>query len=219
MCGRFTQHYTWKEMHDQLDVFGTPQNLKPNWNVAPTQSVDVVLQLEAGRSLTQMHWGLLPFWAKDRKIASRMSNARSETVAEKPAFRKAFADRRCVVPASGFYEWKREGKDKQPYYITTADGSILCFAGIYESWTDPETKEDVRSVSILTTEPNALMASIHNRMPVILGGDQIDSWLTDGGKEFLKPCPPEMLNTYPVSDRVNKVANNDASIVEMVERN
>ncbi len=89
MCGRFTQHYTWKELHDQLDVFGTPQNLKPNWNVAPTQSVDVVLQVEAGRSLTQMHWGLLPFWAKGRyrMLASRMINARSETVAKKPAFR------------------------------------------------------------------------------------------------------------------------------------
>ena len=140
MCGRFTQHYTWKEMHDQLDVFGTPQNLKPNWNVAPTQSVDVVLQLEAERSLAQMHWGLLPFWAKDRKIASRMINARSETVAEKPAFRKAFADRRCIVPASGFYEWKREGKDKQPYHIITVDGSIMCFAGIHECWMDPSCR-------------------------------------------------------------------------------
>ena len=121
MCGRFTQHYAWKEMHDQLDVFGTPQNLKPNWNVAPTQSVDVVLQVEAGRSLTQMHWGLLPFWAKGRyrMLASRMINARSESVAEKPVFRKAFADRRCIVPASGFFEWKREGKAK-PSSLTTS---------------------------------------------------------------------------------------------------
>ncbi len=120
------------------------------------------------------------------------------------------------MPASGFFEWKREGKAKQPYHITTADGSILCFAGIHESWTDPETKEDVRSVSILTTEPNALMASIHNRMPVILGGEQIGRWLANGGKDFLKPCLPEMLHTYLVSDRVNKVANNDASNVDAV---
>ncbi len=218
MCGRFTQHYTWQEMHDQLDPFGMPQNLKPNWNVAPTQSIDVVEAGESGLSLTKMHWGLLPFWAKGRyrMLASRMINARSETVAEKSVFRKAFADRRCIVPASGFFEWKREGKAKQPYYVTTADSSIMCFAGIHEHWTEPETKDEIRSVSILTTEPNALLASIHNRMPVILGGEQIDRWLTDGGKEFLKPCLPEMLHTYPVSDQVNKVANNDASNVEAV---
>ncbi len=145
-----------------------------------------------------------------------MINARSETVAEKPSFRKAFADRRCIVPASGFFEWKREGKAKQPYYITSADGSILCFAGIHERWTDPETKDEIRSVSILTTEPNALMASIHNRMPVILAREQINGWLADGCMDFLKPCLPEMLHTYPVSDRVNKVANNDTSNVEAI---
>ncbi len=116
----------------------------------------------------------------------------------------------------GLAEWKREGKAKQPYYITTADGSILCFAGLHERWTDPVTKDEIRSVSILTTEPNALMASIHNRMPVILGHDQIDGWLGDGGTDFLKPCPPETLHAYPVSDRVNKVANNDTSNVEAI---
>src|SRR5690606_1994253 len=140
-------------------------NLLPRYNIAPTQLVPVIRSDSSGqRELVDLHWGLIPSWAKDRSIASRMINARSETVDEKPAFRRAFKRRRCVVPADGFYEWKKLSKRKQPYFVHRVDGAPMLLAGLWEKWTDGETGEHVESCTILTTEPNEMLAELHNRM-------------------------------------------------------
>jgi len=155
-------------------------------------------------------WGLIPHWAKDENIAYSTFNARSETAANKPAFRDAVKHRCCLVPAHGFFEWKRDGKEKQPYLIRLKGGGLFMFAGLWATW------KDVTSFTIMTTEPNELMEDIHNRMPVILGADDCDRWLdldTDPA-DVLKPCPADWLEVYPVDKRVGNVRNKDAELIK-----
>jgi putative SOS response-associated peptidase YedK len=154
------------------------------------------------------HWGLIPCWAKDTKIGYKMINARAETVATKPAFRAAYKARRCLIPAEGFYEWKRNVAPSRPHYIHKRDGSPMAFAGLWEPWQAED--ETIESCAIITTEPNELMARLHNRMPVILDPQDFDWWMTgsvDEVGQLLLPCPSDELEAYPISRRVNNPRN------------
>jgi putative SOS response-associated peptidase YedK len=214
MCGRFTLrtklNILLQEFHAELRH---ELQLPPRYNIAPRQSVVIVRQSEAGRELTLMRWGLLPSWTKDPKTAPLLNNARSETVAEKPSFRAAFKSRRCLIPASGFFEWKREGNFKQPYYFRRPDDAPLAFAGLWERW------HDIESCTILTTDANELMAQIHDRMPVILSPNDYGEWLdpaaTEPGK-LLTPLPSDDLVSYPVNPVVNKARNEGPECIEPV---
>lgn len=215
MCGRFTREFTWREVHDFLDLrWPSDMEMRPSYNIAPTQPVAVCRLNDAGeRGLTWMRWGLVPRWSKD--AAKGWINARCETAATTAAFRDAFKRRRCVVPASGFYEWTSlDGKGKRPLYFRLANDPIFCFAALWEAWGDgPERFE---SVSILTTRPNALMGGIHDRMPVILRRDDIKAWLTaeHPGPELFEPFPAEEMLMHEVGRRVNSPRADDASLTQ-----
>ena len=213
MCGRFTQHYTWTEINELLSVFGTLRNLRPRYNIAPTTDVDVIrLDGEGQRELVSMRWGLVPFfWKKGIKEVPATFNAKAETVAEKPMFREAFKRRRCIIPASGFYEWTGEKGDKQPHLFTAADGSpVLAMAGLWGSWRNPETGEDVLSCTIVVSGASEWMQPYHDRMPVLLAPSDFDAWL-DGlmGQGGLKPASEAALREWPVSKRLNKTGQGD----------
>lgn len=220
MCGRFTQAYPWQEIHDFLNFFGPPQNLRPRYNIAPTMDVDVVLEREGARTLTRMRRGLCPsWWKKPLGELPSTFNARAETVMEKPMFRTAFRRCRCVVPASGFYEWRAEAGGKQPYYISATDSSILLIAGLWDTWTDPATGESLKSCTLIVTDANSPMRALHDRMPVLLRREEAERWLAmEGGAELLKPAPEDFLRWWPVSRRVNAIAKaDDAGLIEPLE--
>lgn len=224
MCGRFVQAHDPSFYADAFQVETLRTDLLPaSYNVAPTDSVYAVAEHEGERILGSFRWGLIPFWAKDRKIGARNINARAETVAEKPAFRDSLAKRRCLIPADGFYEWKRLPKGKLPHYIYRADQRPLALAGIWSSWRDPESQERVLTCSIITGEPNDMVGEIHDRMPVILADDVWDTWLDrsleDGEtvRRLLKTFPQEAMGAHPVSTLVNKVANNYPECVVPLE--
>ena len=196
--------------------------MQPNYNVAPTQEVPAVVAGNGGgdRRLEMLRWGLIPSWADDPGIGARMINARSETVAEKPSFRRAFKERRCLIPADGFYEWQKTNGGKQPHYIRMKNGRPFAFAGLWESWKGDGN--EIRSCTILTTNPNDIAGEIHNRMPVILPPEGYEVWLypdvreTDQLLSLLAPYPPSDMEAYPVSRRVNSPSNNEPSCVESV---
>lgn len=223
MCGRFTLHASPSLLAELFDLPEEPY-LAPRYNVAPTQPVAIVRTSgpDAAREWALVHWGLIPSWSKDPSIGARMINARAETVEEKPSFRAAFRRRRCLVPADGFYEWRSMGKAKQPYYITMEDGTPFAFAGLWETWTGPDGSA-LDSCTILTTEPNKLMATLHNRMPVIVEPEDYSLWLGQGGdvpKEqvgplvsLLRPYPAELMVARPVSKYVNNPGNEGAECI------
>ncbi len=199
----------------------TVPNLEPRYNIAPTQEVIAVRMQDGGRALVRLRWGLIPFWAKDAAIGAKMINARAETLAEKPAFRQAFANRRCVIAADGFYEWKTIAKAKQPFHIHRPDGAPFAFAGLWERW--EKDGEPVETCTIITTDAPESLAGIHHRVPVILPPDAMTTWLetpegqTDGLAELLAPLPDGELIAEPVSTAVNKVANDGPECQEPVE--
>ena len=216
MCGRYV-FTSPLEAIQQMFNFDQMTNLGPNYNVAPTHEMPIIRRKKGDRrnELAIARWGLVPHWAKDMKIAYSTINARSETAANKPAFRDAFKSRRALIPADGYFEWKREGKEKQPHLIRMKGGKPFAFAGLWSTWSPPEG-ETITSYTIMTTEPNELITKIHNRMPVILGADGYDRWLdldTDP-VEMLKPCPSEWLEAFAVDKRVGNVRNNDAALIE-----
>lgn len=220
MCGRFT--LTAAE-HVILDLFEI-QTLPPQtarYNVAPTQDVLAVRTGEDAREAAMLRWGLIPHWAKDKAIGSRMINARAETVAEKPAYREAFAQRRCLVVADGFIEWQRQGKKKQPFHIRLRSGLPFGFAGLWDRWRD-EDGQWLQTCTVLTTEPNDLVAPVHDRMPVIVPQNAHERWLdpsSDRGslKELFAPFPSDLMESVAVSTRVNSVAHDDPSCLDAVE--
>lgn len=169
-----------------------------------------------------MKWGLIPSWAKDPSVAASMINARSETAATKPAFRDALKSRRCLIPADGFYEWQRKAGSKQPFCFEVNDGNLFAFAGIWEGWKDSGGNW-LKTCSILTTAPNAVTSAVHDRMPVILDPDSYDLWLDPGLQnvaavsELLRPCDARLMRSYPVSSRVNHMANDDEECSRSVE--
>ena len=209
-----------------FDLDSAPAGIVARYNIAPTQPVATVrLQPGTGRrELTYCHWGLIPSWAKDHSLAARMINARAETAAEKPSFRAAFKRRRCLIPASGFYEWRQGEKGKQPYFIAPEDdGAVFALGGLWETWVSPDGSE-IESCTILTTEPNELMAELHNRMPLILAPEDFAEWLGTGVEDtprqlqiiqhLLRPYAADKMRAYPVSSYVNNPRNEgDACIL------
>jgi putative SOS response-associated peptidase YedK len=223
MCGRYSIT-TPTEALRQLMGFLDLLNLEPRYNLAPTQLAPVV-RLEAdgkARRLVLLRWGLIPSWAKDAKIGAQCINARSDGVAEKPAFRSAVRRRRCLVPADGWYEWKAAGKTKQAYRIVLAAGGPFAFAGIWESWRSPEGAS-VESFAVITTDASPDIAPIHHRQPVVLEPDQYALWLEPGEARLedqlalLKPSRPGLLSGYAISSRVNHVKNDDADLIKPAE--
>ena len=221
MCGRFTQAYTWRELVALYRLTQPTMNLQPRYNIAPTATIDVLIPRDSDQlELWPMRWGLIPsWWKQSRKELPSTFNARAETVTGRPSFRDAFRERRCIIPASGYYEWKPMPGGKQPYYISARDGSILPFAGLWDEWHDPESGEQIRSCTIIVTDSNALTRPIHDRMPVILYGAQQTAWLASAAAaiELLKPAPDDILQLWPVSRRVNWSGNEgDAKLIEAI---
>ena len=216
MCGRYTLTSPVDRLAEAFDLDEVRSEPSASFNVAPTQEVATVLAENGARRLEMLRWGLVPSWADDPAIGSRMINARSETAPEKPSFRSAFKRRRCLIPADGFYEWKREEGGKQPFYMRMKDGRPFAFAGLWEEWHD-----ELRTCAILTTSPNAVAAPIHNRMPVILPAENYGAWLDpEAEKEelvsLLVPYEGDDLEAYPVSRFVNSPRNNDERCIEPV---
>jgi putative SOS response-associated peptidase YedK len=242
MCGRYASSRKPEDLVEEFDVdrVDVSQALQPDYNVAPTDAVYAVMDripktapdAPPERRLATVSWGLVPSWAKDRSIGSRLINARFETLAEKPAFRRAFAKRRCLLPADGYYEWYAtsragpRGKPiKQPFFITPKDGGVLAMAGIYEIWRDSSVAEDepgafVWSASVITTSAEDALGHIHDRMPMLVERAGYDSWLdatatsTAHLLDVLVPAAPGRLEAYPVSTAVNSVRNNGPELVE-----
>ena len=219
MCGRFTQAYTWAEVHAFLSVVGAPQNLRPRYSIAPTDPVDVLrLDRQGRRELVAMRWGLVPYWwKKSLKEAPSSFNARAETVADKPLFRDSFRRRRCIVPASGFFEWTVEPDGRQPHYFSDAGGApILAFAGLWDLWRNP-AGDQMLSCTIVVTGASPWMLPYHDRMPVLLTPDLFEPWLSgDAGPDVLRPASDEVLREWTVHRRVNKtgVGVDDPTVLE-----
>ncbi len=213
MCGRFALTISPTALAKLFELDEVPE-LEPRYNIAPSQAVAAILrgQEEARRLLRMMQWGLVPFWAKDPGIGARLINARAETAAEKPAFRDAFARKRCLIPASGFFEWQKRDQDKQPYFIRPRGEECFALAGMWQRWQGKDGQV-IESCSILTTGANDLMRPIHDRMPVILQPDRHALWLDTAVNDperlspLLKPYPATAMTAYPVSKRVNRPAH------------
>lgn len=220
MCGRFALIVSGEAIAEQFMLAETPF-LAPRFNIAPTQPVAAVRLAphSTQREMTHFHWGLIPSWAKDTKMSARLINARAETITDKPSFRSAFKRRRCLIPASGFYEWQSQGSGKkQPVFIQAQDGGLLGLAGLWETWHAADGSE-LDSCTILTTTPNELMAPIHNRMPVIIEPADYDLWLNPGDRpedalHLLRPYPAHKMSFYPVSSHVNSPRNDDPHCID-----
>jgi putative SOS response-associated peptidase YedK len=228
VCGRFVSTSPPDEIAKYFGATEVDESpLEPSYNVAPTSDVYVVLESGGVRRVEALHWGLIPFWAKDAKIGNRMINARAETVATTNAFRHAFKKRRCIVPADGFYEWTKPSataqKAKQPWYVHRPDGEPIAFAGLWEVWRPEGSDDELHSFTILTGEPNEKMAEIHDRMPVMLPPEAWDQWLdpdqqdTDLLGKLLVPAPSELITFHPVSTEVNNVRNGGEHLIDPIE--
>ena len=225
MCGRFTLISPGEVLAEFFELVDTP-DIEPRYNIAPTQAVGVVRQdRDRGiRGFDLMHWGLIPSWAKDPTIGNRMINARSETAATKPSFRSAVKYRRCLLPTDGFYEWKAIAgqKRKPPYFIRMADDRPFAFAGLWAHWEGLDGAA-IDSCTILTTEPNEMMADIHNRMPVILAPKDFTQWLdpavqaADAVRPLLRSFPPAGMKAFPVNTTVNRPSNDTAACIEPLD--
>lgn len=220
MCGRFTLAADPATIQAAFPWVAVPGEMTPRYNIAPTQPVAVIPN-DGQNRLDFFVWGLIPFWAKDPKIGSRMINARSETLAEKPSFKNAYRRRRCLVLADGFYEWhKAPGqRAKTPYYIQMESREPFAFGGLWETWHNGDGSE-IKSCTIITTEPNALVSRVHNRMPVVLAAEAYQDWLDPEEREpeslndLLGPFPAEEMTAYPVSTLVNSPANDVPEVIE-----
>ncbi len=226
MCGRYNVKTTGQELAEafEIDDDAVLETWRPRYNVAPTQRAPIVrVGADGRRQVALLRWGLVPSWAKDVKIGATLINARSETIAEKPAFRAALRRRRCLVPATGFYEWRpnAEGKGKQPLNILRKDGAPFAMAGLFEAWRSPDGAS-LETFTILTTAPNAVVAAIHDRMPVILAPEHAALWLdpeiqsTELLSGLFVPAPADDWTSYLVSSRVGTVSNDDAELLEPI---
>ena len=220
MCGRFTQQRPASEL---AEIFGAEPLVDDpggHFNVAPTDEALVVVQRDERRAVTTYRWGLIPHWATDARVGSRMFNARAETLTASPAFREAFRRRRCLVPVDGFYEWKREGAIRQPYLVSRADGRPLALAGLWAGWHDPSTDTVRRTFTIVTTTPNDALAELHDRMPVVVAEDAWSRWLAPMTGEtgelhgLLVPDERLDLRVQAVSRLVNDVRQDGPALVE-----
>jgi putative SOS response-associated peptidase YedK len=222
MCGRYFQQRGPASVTRYFETVNPVPNTPASWNRAPTQDALVVRRHpETGaRHLDPLRWGLVPRWASDPSVGSKMINARCEGIAEKPSFREAFRKRRCLVTADGFYEWRTEGKAKQPFAVCLAGGEPMAMAGLWEGWRAPD-QTILRTCTIVTGEANTKLAAMHHRMPMILPREAWPVWLGEVPAEpeellaLLRPCPPERVLAWPVSPRVNKVSENDAGLLAL----
>jgi putative SOS response-associated peptidase YedK len=215
MCGRFA-FYSPSEATAALFGASSSTEVEPRYNIAPTQFIAAIRRDEQDATeLVMLRWGLVPFWAKDPSIGNRMINARAETVAEKPSFRNAYKKRRCLVLADGFYEWRKEGDSKTPYFITLADGSPFAFAGLWENWNSKESDESLQTTAIITTNANVFMAQLHQRMPVVMLPAQAERWL-GGDTELLSELTddPPAFRAWPVDRKVNNARNEGAALID-----
>lgn len=229
MCGRYGRRADkqriaeWMQAHD-TNVFDDSY-LAPSYNVAPQSRQPVVrLDSETGeREITIMRWGLIPFWAKDAKIAYSTINSKAETITTSPAYREAVKHRRCLVPADWFYEWaKLDAKTKQPYAIAMKDDTLFAFAGLWERWTDKTNGQPIETYTIITTDPNELMAPIHNRMPVIIALKDYQRWMAPAELsrlpiDLLRPYPADEMKAWKVSSAVGNVRNNEPKLIDPAE--
>jgi len=226
MCGRYLLKAPAEALRRAFGFVEQP-NLMPRYNIAPTQDAPVIRERrepKGERTLQMLRWGLIPWFAEDMKGGAKLINARGESIATKPSFREAFAKRRCLIPADGFYEWRLEGKVKQPYLIQRRDREPFAFAGLWERWipkAQPPEPPYVDSYTIVTTTANALLQPLHERMPVILAPEDWGRWLDRGAsaadlKALLKPAPEDVLVYVPVGTRVNAAAPDDPGLIEPV---
>jgi len=230
MCGRFAQPRSAEELARIFHARPAVELAGDRFNVAPTDQVAAVVEHHGERVVDAFRWGLVPFYAKSAREGARLINARAETVETSPAFRTSFRRHRCIVPAEAFYEWRRErdpqtGKviRSEPFAIRREDGEPLALAGLWASWSDPETAERLYTCSIITTDPNELVARIHNRMPVVLDRSDWDAWLAEGTaaeelRRLLHPSPPDELAAYAVSPAVNNVRNDGPDLLAPLTR-
>ncbi len=225
MCGRYTLHHKPEEIEERFEVDATEELLAPRYNIAPSQIVPVIRHALSGDQMREMagcKWGLIPFWAKDPKIGNNLINAKAETIAEKPSFKKAFDKRRCLIPTDGFFEWQKRGKaPSQPMYIRRRDGGLFAFAGLWETWKSPEG-EALETCTIITVEPNELISKIHHRMAAILEPGAEAAWIDPKSKvddllQMLKPYPYDDLEAIPVSRAVNSPARDSLECIAPVE--
>ena len=211
MCGRFTNNAKPEQIEKEFKVGKKNANLfQPRYNIAPAQMIDVAFELENERVLSRLKWGLVPSWLKDATTSKGLINARAETIAEKPSFREAFKSRRCIIPASGFYEWQKKGMGaKQPFYFYLKEKEVFGFAGLWKSWVDKSTGEELETCTIITTEANEVLKPVHDRMPVILRPKSYDEWLdakvkdTEKLRKLLVPYPSDEMSSHAVSKSVN----------------
>ena len=224
MCGRYRLSRRKHIIEEQFDCDPWEGDWEPRYNIAPTQPVPVIRQhpREPIRQISLMKWGLIPHWAKDPSVATGTINAKSETAASKPAFRDPLKLRRCLIPADGFYEWKKTGIGKQPFCFKVGEGELFAFAGLWDGWRD-SNGQWMKTCSILTTTPNAVTSAVHDRMPVILDPHSYDLWLDPGMQnvaailDLLTPYDAHLMRYYPVSTRINHVANDDEYCSRPVE--
>lgn len=225
MCGRYRLSRRKQLVEEYFGAVSDDHDWEARYNIAPTQPIPVIRQnpTQPVRELSMMRWGLVPSWAKSTSAAASMINARSETASTKPAFSDALKHRRCLIPADGFYEWKRSGASKQPFCFELKDGELFAFAGLWDRWRDASGNW-LQTCSILTTTPNAMTSAVHDRMPVILNADAYELWLDPGMNhsaelsEFLRPFDARRMRCYPVSNRVNHVAHDDEECCRPVDR-
>lgn len=221
MCGRFTLAASGEQLALHFNLDEAPV-MEARYNIAPTQPVVIIRQDEGRRIAELARWGLIPSWSKDASAGARMINARAETVAEKPAFRAALRQRRCLIPADGFYEWQTCAGGKQPYYALLATGELFAMAGLWERWQAPDGVW-IQSCTIMTTTANALIQPLHERMPVILAPEHYGPWLDPGLRDpgplqaLLAPYPAERMRVYPVGKAVNSVRNEGAGLIAPVD--
>ena len=218
MCGRFTLRSPGRIRFDGERSSHLP-SMAPRYNIAPSQEVLTITKSQGRRELSSFVWGLIPSWSKEPK---GFINARCETLEEKPSFSESFQNRRCLIPADGFYEWQRNGKSKQPYYFQMKDEAPFAFAGLWDRWQNDGV--DITSCSIITTTPNELLTTIHDRMPVILSPESQDAWLSNNTepaqlKRLLIPFPASAMKSYAVSQQVNHAQSEDAQLVEPIDLN
>lgn len=232
MCGRYVLTTPGEVLAQIFETAPPPEELLealvPRYNIAPTQQVPIVRRAPAPataaagpRELALVQWGLVPHWAKDPAIGNKLINARAETAAEKPSFRDAMKRRRCLIPADGFYEWKKLDKGKQPFLLRLRGGSTFAFAGLWSQWKNPEGGATLETCAILTTSPNELTATVHDRMPVILPSTTWQHWLDDAAPgtpftELFASFPAAQMEAFPVSKRVNSPANEGADLIEPI---
>ena len=226
MCGRYVLKSSPQRLREVFGIEGPDtahsEEWRPRYNLAPMQKAPIVRLVEGRRHLDLLQWGLIPSWAQDPALGNRLINARSETAAEKPAFRAAFKSRRCIVPADGFYEWQQQPSGKQPFYIHRPDGQLLAMAGLWEHWMPPGATEPLLTFAILTTEANDLMRPLHDRMPVVLQEEDVARWLDPTAKPvdlqaLMRPLGDSALDPYPVGKAVGNVRNDVPALLESID--